>query len=227
MTASTSTYGLPYEVPGDKPGVTLTGEDGADILAEAVETELERIDSDIQDVSDAATEAGLGWVPISEGSASNVGNLDIDLTDDGRFPAGTFREIEITINASQDTTAVVICRINNDDTAGLHRAGFITWALSDGSVVDSESNTSTNRYKIGQFVNLSGNTARILLQRCDESSNVPMQATATAPSSSVSMAAGRLEANRLVDSVRIGHDVGGVTFGTIRWQARGYRVSST
>ena len=69
---------------------------------------------------------------------------------------------------------------------------------------------------------MSGNTARILIRRTNESSNLPMQATVTSASSAVSMAAGRLEGNRMIDSVRIGHDVGGVTFGTVRWSARGY-----
>jgi len=215
---TTPKYGFPAPNDNDQPDVP------ADILAlaEAVEDEIERVDQDVQDVSDAAEAAGLGWVPINHGSASSIGNLDIDLTDGGRFPAGTFHEIEITLDGSQDTAAVIICRVNNDSTAGLHRAGYVTWALSDGSVNSSESNTSTNRWKLGRWVNLSGNTARILIRRTNESSNLPMQATVTAASSAVSMAAGRLEANRLIDSVRIGHDVGGVTFGTIRWSARGY-----
>src|SRR5690606_32507836 len=141
---TTPKYGFPAPNDNDQPDVP------ADILAlaEAVEDEIERVDLDVQDVSDAAEAAGLGWVPINHGSASSIGNLDIDLTDGGRFPAGTFHEIEITLDGSQDTAAVIICRVNNDSTAGLHRAGYVTWALSDGSVNSSESNTSTNRWKL-------------------------------------------------------------------------------
>lgn len=223
----TPIYGLPYEHEDDQPLHSLTGgSSGTEpILAEEVEDELSRIDSDIQDVADAAEEAGLGWVPITEGEGSSLSNLDIDLTDSGRFPAGTFHEIEITLNGNQDATETIIARVNNDSTAGLHRAGFVTWALSDGSVADSESNTITNRWKLGQWLNLSGGTCRILIQRTNESSNLPMQATTTSPASSYAVATGRLESNRLIDAIRIGHEAGGVTFSTIRWTVRGYRIA--
>lgn len=46
----TPVYGLPFEAPTDKPGITLTGVDGNEILAETVEAVLQGLDSRITGV---------------------------------------------------------------------------------------------------------------------------------------------------------------------------------
>src|SRR5690554_6056755 len=64
---STPIYGLPYEAESDQPGVSLRAP--GPILAEAVETELERIDTDVADITGEQ-------LPAVEEIASRMVTLD-------------------------------------------------------------------------------------------------------------------------------------------------------
>src|SRR5690606_39581333 len=87
----TPVYGLPFEAPGDIPGHTLDGGPVGDqpILAEAVESELSRVDTDIAGLVEDIEEDVLGWTPIGAGEQSHVSAVVIDATAGGKYPPGT------------------------------------------------------------------------------------------------------------------------------------------
>jgi hypothetical protein len=129
---STPTYGFPYEDPADQPGISITGGPlgTEDILAEAVEAEVERIDNTVTDHESrlALLEAGtsmVGWVPVQAGSSSGA-SFDIDLTDGGRFSAGEFALVRLHMRFDLDTTGGVLARINNDTGGNVYVYGART-----------------------------------------------------------------------------------------------------
>jgi hypothetical protein len=120
---STPTYGFPYEDPADQPGISITGGPlgTEDILAEAVEAEVERIDNTVTDHESRLTllEAGtsmVGWVPVQAGSSSGA-SFDIDLTDGGRFAVGEFALVRLHMRFDLDATGSVVARINNESAS--------------------------------------------------------------------------------------------------------------
>jgi hypothetical protein len=120
MVASTPVYGFPFEVPGDRPGVSLSGGptgDESDILAESVEAELERVDTAVADAQTRLDllEAGtsmVGWVPVQSGNPGAVANFDVDLTDGGRFAAAEFELVRLHMRFQLDQLGSVRLRIN-------------------------------------------------------------------------------------------------------------------
>lgn len=139
---ATPIYGLPFEKPGDQPGISLHGGQagGADILAEAVETELGRVDTTTADLQTQITGLqgeiaalrdgtdGLGWIFIDKGQHTG-GNFTIDVTAGGKFDPAEFSLIRWHARFDLDAAggSHVRCRINGDDTAGLHRTGSLVY----------------------------------------------------------------------------------------------------
>lgn len=144
----TPTYSLPFEKnPEDLPGKTLHGGPaGTDpILAEAVETEIIRVDDNISDLDERLTaiETGHGpfqsasWRPIATGTTGSVDSFQIDLTDDGRFttpPRWNLVRVymRFDLNDSGGGTARVNMQINGDNSPS-YNSGFITYD-ADGNL---------------------------------------------------------------------------------------------
>jgi hypothetical protein len=152
---STPIYNLPTEHPDDdQPGISLHGGPlGTEpILAEAVETELERIDTDLADALNrlALLEAGTslpGWTPIQSGTSGAVAEFDIDLTDGGRFGIGAFELIRLHMRHDLNADGYVNVRINNDTAAVYRNARLVHDSL--GNLDDSGHSSALNRWQLG------------------------------------------------------------------------------
>jgi hypothetical protein len=155
---NTPIYAFPFERPPfsgnpDEPGITLHGGSagGNPILAEEVETEISRIDTDVADLQTrmAAMEAGtsmVGWVPVQDGSNTGA-SFDIDLTDGGRFAVGEFALVRLHMRHDLDADGYVNVRINNDTAAVYRNARLVHDSL--GNLDDSGHSAALNRWQLG------------------------------------------------------------------------------
>lgn len=229
----TPVYGLPFEAPGDLPGHTLDGGPaGAEpILAEAVEAELSRIDDDVADLQ---AEVARGWTPIDSGEETSPPDsvFIIDCTRGGQFPAGTFSAMRLRMRGHLDgSSSLITVRVNSDLTTDLYRQ---RWTILDGtgSVRQSQGAVDSTVWRIGIWGSLTGNVLEALFINTDQPSFVGYHAWCTKHSGVEAenyemTAGGRLNQNRLVESLRIGTtNVPGWTsnnFVTVRWWLEGYR----
>lgn len=223
---STPTYGLPFEAPGDLPGHTLDGGTAGNqpILAEAVETELVRVE---QAIADLRTEALRGWRPIADGAEESVGFFDIDLTAGGDFPAGTFGLVRIHLRGQLTVNGGNIwARVNNSGNSD-HRWGMVVTQLSNGTVADSGRGDS-NEWRLAEWSSSPSSTCTVTLYRTDGAPGIisyQSQGGTYGGTSNhlVSVAAGRLMMSQTLSSLRIGGSIGGGQFDNVRWWAEGYR----
>lgn len=219
----TTVYGLPYEAPGDQPGITLTGEGGSDILAEDVETELVRIE---QAISDLQGEVARGWRPIASGTETSVGFFDVDLTAGGVFAAAAFGLVRVHLRGELSVDGGNIwARVNNAGSAD-HRWGMVVTQLSDGSVTDAARGDS-DEWRLAEWSASPSSTCTLTLYRTDGDPGIIgyQSEGGTAGGTSnhlVSRAAGRLLASQTLSSLRIGGSIGGGQFDNVRWWAEGY-----
>src|SRR5690606_18584353 len=117
----TPVYGLPFEAPGDLPGRTLDGAGGTSpILAEQVEDELARIDDDVVDLQDQIDDINAtGWQDLTPAGGTTItGNTTFAI------PSSDFDIIRIYLRGSLDAEGFIGLRVNNDNTANLHRRGW-------------------------------------------------------------------------------------------------------
>lgn len=183
MPGQTPIYGFPIEQETDEPGFSLSGgQAGTEpILAELVETELARIEGDVQDTGSAITlvearldalEAGTtqaGWTPI-QANVDTGASFDIDLTDGGRFAAGEFDLVRLFMKYDLNAVGTIGCRINNDSSAvynfgtrqldALNPSGDLTaFPITQAGlgVDDIVHATATSSWRIGQGGTVSTN----------------------------------------------------------------------
>lgn len=231
MTSSTPTYGLPFEVPGDRPGVTLSGGPTgteADILAEAVETELARIDSDVSDANAAIVEAAKGWVPIVESSFTGTPPFEVDLTVSGEFPAGTFSAVRIRARGSLvSNPGHVTMRINNDTTSALHDNARIRRNASDGSVDEATQGDGTI-WRIGYWGTLAWRSnLECVIFHTGGTNTLSYQSESTSLGSTGAASFdtklwGALASARLLDSLRFSTFDAASDFSDIEYQIEGW-----
>lgn len=227
---STTPYGFEYEQTTEaEPTRTLNGGSAglSPILAEQVNDEIARVDQDIQDVSDAAAAAALGWVPIGGGSIDAVSDWVIDATAGGTYPAGTFSMMRLHLRGSMDTSAQYLTvNINDSLTSGSHKRGYYD-ITSDGVVTAGPEDDSVT-WRVGFWGSaLIGNTCTVELFETDISSFVSFRSESEQQSGASSthrkmISWGRLNENRLVSSIRVGR-VGSDNYGPTRWWLEGYR----
>lgn len=159
---TTPVYGFPFEDENDQPGITLTGgEAGTEaILAEEIETEVERIDTDLSDVQGRVTtieEVGiLGWTYINHGVNSGTG-FTVDLTRGGALPIGAFDMIRLHMRFDLDDEGFVLLRINND-SSDIYRHGTLIYDAL-GNLDDAFHNVGpgSNGWRIGYGATVSTN----------------------------------------------------------------------
>lgn len=220
----TPVYGLPFEAPGDLPGHTLDGGPvGAEpILAEAVEAELSRIDSDVADLQ---AEVARGWIPI--GSGEELSNFTIDLTAGGKFPAGTFSLIRVYLRGSLTVDGVRIqVRVNGDTTPELHLRSWMVHRMDTGALVESGADAVTS-WPVGLWSTGASCNSRITIYRTDVSSILSFDAVGYRASSGNTLryrmqSNGHLAAARLLSSLQVFPFTGSIA--RCFWWAEGFRV---
>lgn len=221
--ASTVPYGFP------SPADTVPPDVPADIqaLAEAVNDEIVRVDSDIQTVSDAATAAALGWVPIGSGEEAATSAFVIDLTAGGAYPAGTFSLMRLYFRGDMDGSAQwLTLNINDSLTSESHRSSWLAYD-ADGAL-DESGNGDLTTWRLAYWSGvLIGNAATATLYSTDVDSFVSYEGTGTyiasgSTASRRSFSWGRLNENRLPSSLRVGR-VGTDNIANCRWWAEGWR----
>ena len=226
----TPIYGLPVEVPADQPGVTLTGGPSGteNILAEAVEDELSRIDSDISDANEAIVEAARGWRPIVFDTFSGQPPFTVDLTAGGKFPVGTFAATRVRARGSlQGGAGVVTMRINNDTTEDMHVSSLVRWVASDGSVADTDFAESTV-WRLARWGSLtSRSNLECVIFHSDVSAIPSFQSSSrqlgsSAAASFVTECWGALSQSRQVSSLRFSTLAGDPDFAQFHYQIEGW-----
>lgn len=237
---STPQYGLPFEALADEPGHSLHGGQlGTDpILAEEVETELERIDTDVTNLGDRTTaieqNGVLGWTHIDWGV--NVGsNFNIDVTKGGVFPAGTFGMLRLSGRWAVDGLGTVRLRIN--DETGIHNYSFFARDVegelsgSDPDPDDHGTQENANQWVIARGAGDESQTFICTIFRTESASTCPMQSTFTRPffslpsNSQWGMAWGDLSESKLITSLNVrpfSDDAN--QFLSISWYLEGYKI---
>ena len=218
---STPTYGLPFEAPGDLPGHTLDGGPVGDqpILAEAVESELLRIDGDVADLQ---AEVARGWTPIGSGNESS--NFTIDLTAGGKFPAGTFEVMRLYMRGSLSTDGTLVqVRVNSDTTSGMHRAGWMIFTPSTGAT-EGDVRDATS-WPVAQWSTANVGLAEVTIFNTHISTQLGYRANGYRGGSTsarrVFEAGGDLLNSRLINSLQVFPFTGGIT--ACRWWVEGFR----
>lgn len=237
----TPVYSFPTPAPGEPPDVPVDMQD----LADAVETEVARIDVDVSDHGTrlAALEAGtsmVGWVPIQSGFNSGA-TFNIDLTDDGRFTIGEFQNIRLHMRYELDDPGGVFMRINADTTA------VYTWGMrvldaanqTDAPVnmtraafgIDDLSHVNGNSWRIGWGATVSNNNLICTIFHTNGNNLHSFQATSNRMSTSATTHAeatawgnltGALSATP--SSLRMFTASGATSYTNAWWWAEGYRV---
>jgi hypothetical protein len=249
----TPIYSLPFEHSvDDEPGHTLDG--GAlgtePILAEAVETELERIDTDLTDALTRLDllEAGtsmVGWVPIKAGNNTGA-TFDIDLTDGGRFAVGAFDLLRLHMRYDLDATGVIGCRINGDTGAkysfgtrqldAANPSGDLTaFPISQAGLgIDDITHVSpTSSWRIGQGGTVSTNNLMATFFHTNGDNFIGYQAKSTRMSTSGTTHAIADHWGALTTAIgaapsflRLFLGGGATSFTNAWWWAEGYRLPS-
>lgn len=171
----------------------------------------------------------FGWTYITSGGSGATGNIIIDLTAGGVFPAGTFNMIRIFVEGQFDTgNDRILCRINGDSTS-IYNQGYTRRQLSTGNLAGSSASTAGS-FVGGWWSAFAGNNTEIILHKTDVSSEVPMRFVGNRAGSSgfdgnreVIHGHCSLESARLVDSFHIFAPTG-VNLTSNRWHAEGFRT---
>lgn len=246
---STPIYGFPFEKTGDQPGHSVHGgQSGTDpILAEAVETELERVDSTASDLQAQVTalqaevdamkagELGIGWTLIAKGNHSG-GTFSIDVTDGGRFDPAEFSLIRLHARYDLDGGAesYVYCQVNGDSTAGLHRTGGIVWDADGNQDVTFHQVAQSWRLAYGSTISTGNFTLQIFHTAVDPGLlNYQAYGTRQSDTSNVhrwTTAWGSLTAARTLSSLQMFAETtgggGSDQFTNIWWWLEGFRTDN-
>lgn len=206
--------GLPFEALTDEPTRTLNGgSDGlSDILAIKTQQAISGLRTTVTDVDDRLTTVeGFGtpsWVQIASGSESNVATFVIS-----NIPTGVFRAVRLTLWGLNATSGGAIrARFNSDNTADLHHYGLVVWdALGNVDVADF--NNAHTFWDFAWWGGGEANTAIMEIMNTHVSTQCGFQSWGSrlgsgASTMNVSRGWGRINHNRLLDSLRISGPAG-------------------
>ncbi|MEO3929956.1 hypothetical protein ABGB07_39815 [Micromonosporaceae bacterium B7E4] len=154
MSGTTPVYGLPYQSTDDPPDGPALGED----LALAVESELQRIDGDIADLSAAPGEAYQG-----ANDTSALGTYVAGTTHGLAFVAPASGRVEITFSGWVGSSAVIVSTTtprtlmsDHVRTGGTIGSGADVMAANDDRAIPYfvASSTAGFKYIFGQLTHL-------------------------------------------------------------------------
>lgn len=229
---TTINYALPSPEPGDVPDVPADMQD----LADAVDTELTRVDADAAAlaVRVAALESGtggVGWIPIGKGTAAGA-TFTIDLTAAGKFPNPPLWDevrvgMRVDMSGSDDE---VRCRINNESDL-VYRSGGFTMDSQVPAVSDADNwhyaTGNATAFVIAKLGTISTNLIDLRLFHTGSSSSlISFQSFSSRQSDSSgthrnTMAAGALTTGKTATSLTF--IAPSSTFANVFWWAQGLR----
>lgn len=217
MPANTPIYGFPYQELSDPPHGPNLGQD----LATAVETEIDRIDTDIADLKQ-------GWNFIASGV--ETAPFTVDFTAGGKFAAGTFKMLRVNMTVQLDTgNSFVIGRVNGLSGATLYNRGW--WGESfDGTTSSRKVSNTSDRAVFGYVSAQIGGNLEVMYYKTDVASEIPMRAISNrgAPDGfdgnrEFMHTTNALNTNTLIDSMNF-FITGTETIAAAEWFAEGFRV---
>jgi hypothetical protein len=168
-----------------------------------------------------------GWVSIVEDSFSGTPPFTVDLTQSGKFPAGTFSAVRIRARGSMSGSAGhVTIRVNNDSTTDMHVSARVRHNASTGE--DDFSQGPGTVWRIGRWGTIAGQSnlectiyhtgvSNIL----SFSSNSKMLGS-TAAVSFETVFWGALTESRLLSSLRFNTTDAASDFSAFNYQIEGY-----
>lgn len=210
MPGFTTPDGFIFEVPGDQPLISLTGGSSStfSILAEQVQTKITDLEVNVVGGIDSrvavleAVPSPPSWVAIQSGSVSNTDTFVI-----AGIPTGAYRAVRLHLYGTNETTVDPIrIRFNSDNTAGLHKSGYVT-RDANGAVQFSNFGDS-EFWEVATWRAVSGCSAEITIFETHVSDACAFMARGSAPASTAAGhqytdSWGRLNSNRLLDSLRV------------------------
>jgi hypothetical protein len=202
----TPVYGFPYEnVEGEpEPGSSLHGGTlgNHDILAQAVEDELIRIETDVAEAGAAYLQSG--WHDITPSTGVLIeGNTTFNV------PIGKFNLVRVYCRGNLTEEGILLCRVNVDTTPGLHRYGRSTFRYSPGNSIRATADTNSGFAMAIWGPPSSGfNTATAILYRTNITARIGYQAWGNRVSPNTNLRArttvdGDLAEARLLDAINI------------------------
>lgn len=239
MPDQTPIYGLRFQELNDPPNGAKLGRE----LAFDVEDELSRIDGDVSTNTSAIssldsrvttnendiTDLKKGWNFI--GQATETTNaFTIDLTAGGQYPAGTFNMMKINIEGTLDSGNDLLAgRVNATNSSNYFR-GYTRRRFSDGGLAGSNV-ALANAFALGWWSAFDGNHTELTFYDTDTASALPMQGVGMRagadgfPNNMESVHTGGIldSLTLLMDSLLVFAPSGGMSLGTNRWRAWGWR----
>lgn len=151
---STPIYGLPYEAESDQPGVSLRAP--GPILAEAVETELERIDTDVADITGeqlpAVEEIASRMVTLDRLVQSNTNLTTFEDIDQG------YDDLMLLWRGNHDGSGIVslAVRVNGDGGTDSYRSQTAHTNTDDWTFSESQDASLLRAGTVGSAVGCCG-----------------------------------------------------------------------
>ena len=224
----TPVYQLPYELEpsGINPGHTLTGGPAGEdpILAEAVEDELERVDSSLSSLVsqvNAIIPAGLTTIDSGEATA----NFTVSV------PTGEFSMVRLWMTGHLDGTGRVFVRVNEDSTTDLHQRNWMLRTAATGALADSASGSAGTRFYAARWASQTnsgfGHVMDTWFGDAHITARCPMVSRSWRQGGSGSGAQkleawGNLSDNRLLESIQV--QAVDAAFTSARWVLQGVPV---
>lgn len=232
---STPIYGLPFESPfTDQTGITLHGgiPPSSDILAEAVEEELNRVENTVVAGIDArltdveAAVAAMKWRHIAQGDQSGGTSFSIPVS------AG-FTRLRLTMIGDVTASGQPINVRFNGDTSAIYVRGYLqkdsatNWNNGTGGDL-IEFNGATTSIKIANWATTESNKAVVEIEPTDGTANPSVTGYGTRISTTNTghqwqVGFGKYTLDAVVSSVDV-FTTGG-DFGSsppVRWYLEGY-----
>jgi len=181
-----------------------------------------RQDTDTLEAWDGST-----WVPIAQKGWETIVD-GVTITSNTTFPiaSGVYSSIRVRLRGWLETEGRIGMRVNNDETAGLHRTAWAAYRLDTGEPAASNS-TDTTLWPIAQWSTIVA-SAEALIVGTDQEARLNYHGFGFRPASGTTirqftLSGGDLSATRLLDSLRIS-SASGSSIDTCTVWIEGYRA---
>jgi len=182
------------------------------------------LNQNLDKIDTFASKTDLGWTFIASGGPEN-NSFTIDITDGGKWPAGTFSMVRVKMSGRVATAgSIILLRVNNDSTADLHRRARIGFKFTDGLVSLSASGLSTS-WHAGSWSSDDFNLCeftifgtKVSAQLSFVGNTIRTEASDTSTNNIYNIIGGDLSVARLLDNLRVDNG----SFRDTLWVAEGF-----